>query len=260
MSVTVPTTMASTGPAQVMIGNLYYDALKTLWGCTAFVVDDDNGPLHARNLDWWTENGALSTSTLTTRFVGGDRSEFVTVGWPGFVGALSGMATGRFSVSLNAVASEDGVEVAVPVVSLVRQVLERAVDFDDAVAVLSSTTIASDCLLTVAGTKRGEGVVIERTPRHAVRRMEHGIVVATNDYRALSVNAAAAPETSLSSTSCDRFDRAVQRLGTAPSTLDACLSILGDTRIQMGITVQQMAFRAKTGEHRVRLPTTTEPG
>ena len=46
---------------QVMIGNLYYDALKTLWGCTAFVVDDDNGPLHARNLDWWTENGALST-------------------------------------------------------------------------------------------------------------------------------------------------------------------------------------------------------
>ena len=46
----------------VVCGNLYYDALKAvLIGCTAFAVDTPEGPLHARNLDWWTENDSLKT-------------------------------------------------------------------------------------------------------------------------------------------------------------------------------------------------------
>src|SRR5262245_17606156 len=45
---------------EVVCGNLYYDALKAaLVGCTAFAVDTPTGPLHARNLDWWSENDAL---------------------------------------------------------------------------------------------------------------------------------------------------------------------------------------------------------
>jgi len=37
----------------------YYDALKVIlgraFGCTAFATDAPGGVLHARNLDWWTE-------------------------------------------------------------------------------------------------------------------------------------------------------------------------------------------------------------
>jgi acid ceramidase len=47
----------------VLAGNLYYDALKLLWGCTAFALDGERGPLHARNLDWSTENRVLNDTT-----------------------------------------------------------------------------------------------------------------------------------------------------------------------------------------------------
>jgi len=68
----------------VVTGNLYYDALKAvLVGCTAFAVDTPKGPLHARNLDWWSENDALHRHTLQTEFIGGQAGRFLTVAWPG---------------------------------------------------------------------------------------------------------------------------------------------------------------------------------
>src|SRR5262245_26832517 len=35
----------------VLLANLYYDALKVVLGCTAFAVETARGILHARNLD-----------------------------------------------------------------------------------------------------------------------------------------------------------------------------------------------------------------
>jgi len=44
--------------------NCYYDILKVVlaspFGCTAFAVDNPGGILHARNLDWWTEDSTLA--------------------------------------------------------------------------------------------------------------------------------------------------------------------------------------------------------
>ena len=69
---------------EVVCGNLYYDALKAvLVGCAAFAVDTPGGPLHARNLDWWTENTSLQRFTMATRFTGAAAGEFTTIGWPG---------------------------------------------------------------------------------------------------------------------------------------------------------------------------------
>ncbi|MBM3788710.1 MAG: hypothetical protein FJW30_30615, partial [Acidobacteria bacterium] len=103
----------------VVCGNLYYDALKAvLLGCTAFAVDTPAGPLHARNLDWWAENDILRRYTITTRFTGAPAGEFTTVGWPGFVGVFSGVAPGRFAVTLNAVVSDEPLVAATPIVFL----------------------------------------------------------------------------------------------------------------------------------------------
>src|SRR5262249_4764187 len=89
-------------------GNLYYDALKpVLVGCTAFAVDTPAGPLHARNLDWWSDNDSLRRHTLQTEFIGAPVGGFATVGWPGFIGAFSGVAAGRFAITLNAVISDE---------------------------------------------------------------------------------------------------------------------------------------------------------
>lgn len=231
----------------VLLANLYYDAMRALLGCTAFAVDTHAGPMHARNLDWWSEQRLLSDLTIEVHATGGPRGPFRTIAWPGYVGALSGVAPGRFAVTLNAVLSDDPQELAAPISFLLRAVLESASTFDEAVRVLSETPIVADCLLLITGTRSGEMVVVERTPRrHAVRHPTNGQLVVTNDYRVLESGFVA--DTELSRTACSRYDRAAERVrAEQPSTPEACLEILDDRSVRMDMTMQQMVLQASTG-------------
>jgi len=241
---------------EILLCNLYYDALKHVLGCTAFAIDTDDGPLHARNLDWDTANGMLGRFTLMTEYRRGGAVHFVVVGWPGYAGALSGVAPGRFAVSLNAVLSAEPAALAPPVTFLIRDVLDTARDFEEAVSRLSNTPVTSDSLLLVTGTRRGEMVVIERSPtRAAVRGAEAGLVAVTNDYRALASEAGARVDHELADTSCDRFDRAVALArARRPASPADCLAILADGRVRMNITVQSMVLSASSGLAEVRIP------
>jgi hypothetical protein len=157
-------------------------------GCTAFAVDSARGPIHAHCLDW--DDGAKIAREFATpvRFVADDgRDVIVSSGWPGFLGVLTGMAPGRFAVTLNAVWSEDPRLVAEPVAFLLRRVLSTTPSFDEAVSLLADSRISCDCILLVTGTKQGELAVIERTPtRNAERRAQNGTLLATNHYLALA--------------------------------------------------------------------------
>lgn len=243
--------------AEVLLSNLYYDALKHVFGCTAFCIATDGGNLHARNLDWWTERGILSEHTLLIRFVRGRELVFTAVSWPGFIGALSGVAPGRLSITLNAVLSDEPAGLAPPVTLLIRQVLESEAAFADAVRVLAETEVASDSLLMVAGTRDDERVVIERTPTRAATRDPDGnILCATNGYRTKQFEGSGDGASGvLQSTSCDRYDRATERVASAPPIdAGACFDILSDPRIRMDMTVQQMVLCPTTGDVQVRLP------
>jgi acid ceramidase len=237
----------------VALCNSYYDILKAVlgsaFGCTAFAVDSPDGVLHARNLDWWTQDAALARYTTVCHFVGGPHGRFTTIGWPGFVGAFSGVAPGRFAVTLNAVLSLEPPQLANPVVLLLRTVLEEAASFDQALCLLSQSAIPCDCLLLLTGVVPGEAVVIERTPtRHAIRRAEGGHVSVTNGYRKLIVDQGPS-QSGLLSSSCERFDRIDSLIGHKfPQCADDCFVYLSDPAIRMNMTVQQMVFRAATGE------------
>jgi hypothetical protein len=228
----------------VLLANFYYDALKVVLGCTAFAVDTPDGPLHGRNLDWGTRDHLLARCTLVLDYRHGDALAYRVVGWPGYIGALSGVRPGAFAVTLNAVLSDDPPAFLPPVTLLLRSVLAGAADFVSAVARLEAAPIASDCLLLVTGVNPGEMVVIERSPTRAARRgPEAGVLVVTNDYRCLPVASGGVPSvpdaprvaSTLATTSCGRFDD-----------------------VRMSITMQSMAFRARTGEHMVRLPPEAE--
>ncbi len=240
--------------SDVALCNFYYDALKfvlgSIFGCTAFAVDTPAGILHARNLDWWTENSALTRHTTICHFAGSPAGPFTTIGWPGFIGAFSGIAPGRFAVTLNAVLSLDPPQPAMPVELLLRQVLEEAPTFEQARDLLSRTPIPCDCLLLLTGILPGELVVIERTPsRHAGRGPEAGQIAVTNGYLRLEAGIGGAPSALLAST-CERLDRVGQLLKKRrPENPDDCFQYLNDPDVRMNITVQQMVFRAATGEH-----------
>jgi acid ceramidase len=243
----------------VALCNCYYDAMKLVlgnaFGCTAFAIDTPDAPLHARNLDWWTENSALAEYSAACHFEGAPAGRFTTVGWPGFVGAFSGIAPGRFAISLNAVLSLEPAQFAMPIELLLRTVLEESPSFARALALLSESPLPCDCLLLLTGTKPGELVVIERTPsRYAIRGSQDGFVCVANGYQSLDTELGKSP-LELLATCCRRFDRInalirVQR----PRNSEDCFAHLSDPEVQMNMTVQQMVFRAATGERWTRSP------
>lgn len=196
----------------VLAANLYYDFVKLYLGCTAFAVNTDDGPLHARNMDWFSHGNCLSEFTTIINFRRGRELVFQSVGWPGAVGVLSAIAPGRFTVTLNAVLSDEPMQMATPVTIMLREACQTARDFAEAVELLSATPITSDCLLLVTGTQRGEMVVIERTPtRHAIRSAEGDYIIVTNDYRMIDCTAVG-PSNEIYESACGRFDKARRRL------------------------------------------------
>ncbi len=233
---------------QVLIANLYYDILKFYLGCTAFAFEHNGKIIHARNLDWWTDNNLLSKHSKIFDFQSGGKTVFKTVGWFGFIGALSGIKPQKFSLTLNAVSSNDSPEIATPVSFLLRDVLATANSFEQAKLKLESTTIVSDCLLLLSGTQAHEMLVIERTPtRFATRAATNNFIVVTNDYKQLENNLTA--NSLLQHTSCGRYERAEILLNSSkPNNFEECFAILQDEKVMMGITVQQMVFDNQSGK------------
>ena len=245
----------------VLLANLYYDAMKVvLMGCTAVAMDGPGGPIHARNLDWWTEERMLAEFTQITEVAGTSLpGPFRLIGWPGFIGAFSGVAPGRFAISLNAVVSAEPASMAAPVTFLIRQVFETCPNYEAAVRTLRDTPIACDAILMVTGTRAGEMAVVERTPTRAVvRGANDGVLVATNDYRVLDDGfvAVAIEGNELHQTTCARYDRARGLAADASEvTVERALGWLKDPGVAMGITVQHMAMQASTGALEVHIPT-----
>ena len=176
---------------------------------------------------------------------------FSVVGWPGFAGTLSGVTHGRFSVTLNAVTSSEPISFGKPVTFLIREVLEEAYDFQDALQRLTKTNILSDCLLLLCGTKENEMVVIERTPTKAyIRTPKNGYIGVTNDYKVYKDSSSGHLDMNnvLTTSSCGRYDRTLELLdANLPNTSSEVLNILSDSKVKMGITMQQMVFQAATG-------------
>ncbi len=233
---------------EVLIANLYYDVLKFYFGCTAFAVESNGKIIHARNLDWWTDNNILSTHSKIFHFQRNKKTIFKTVGWFGFIGALSGIKPKKFSITLNAVLSKDSPEIATPVSFLLRDVLEQAESYTAAKEKLEQTIIASDCLLLIAGASQSEMAVIERTPkRHATRMPRNNHITVTNDYKLIENNNAG--ESELQSTSCGRYEQTEKLISkNDPTSSDDCFKILKDDKVMMGITVQQMVFDIANGK------------
>jgi hypothetical protein len=232
---------------QILIANLYYDIVKFAFACTAFAFQKDDSIWHARNLDWWTENDVLKKYTKILNYTKGGKTVFQSVGWVGFVGVLSGIKPNEFSLTLNAIVSDEAPNMAKPITFLLREVLEGDYNFQEAQEILEQTEIICDCLLLVAGKTAHEMLVIERTPRSSKTRFaENSCIIVTNDYKKMAYENK--NQSALKDTSCGRYDKTKFLLSQdLPANSTDCFKILNDKAVKMSITVQQMVFNAKTG-------------
>jgi hypothetical protein len=151
------------------------------FGCTAGAVRIDDGRvIHVRNMDWPLK--PIGMATRIFRFVDGDR-EFVTVGLPGLVGALSGMVPGAYSVTINYAPAAYLPGFAFGPLFLLRQVFETCDTYEEACYALSHTKLSAGVFFMVCSAN-GKACVIERT-RNAFARipMRGGVLTLANHYR-----------------------------------------------------------------------------
>lgn len=172
--------------------NLSYE-----WSCTAGVAPRQAGeaPRLLRTLDWPMPGLGRYLAVARHRSPAG---AWLNLAWPGFVGCLTGLAPGRFAAAFNQPPVRrrlgwwpldfalERLRVAftraLPPAHLLRLVFERAVDFDQAKAMLIETPIAMPAFFTLCGAKPGEMLVIERLEKAAYLHSEGGPVAAANHW------------------------------------------------------------------------------
>lgn len=150
--------------------NLSYE-----WACTTGAYRSGEDISLLRVLDW--PFPALGKHVMVV-LQSGKAGDFYNVTWPGVSGMFTGMAPGRFSAAINLApmrkhgkgligdwlvnrklaSSENGL----PPAHLLRQVFEQAKSYEDAKKMLVETRLAVPAIFVLAGTRLGEGCVIER--------------------------------------------------------------------------------------------------
>ena len=153
-------------------------AYEAFAACTSIVVEGQAHPLHIRTMDW--DMPALQALTIEVDFVSQGKTLFSATTWAGYVGVLTGVRAGAFSVSINYRRTEqvgrDGQALRAtarnflrglfgrhwPVSFLVREVLQQDETFALALASLTASDLMAPTYITVAGVAPGEGAIITR--------------------------------------------------------------------------------------------------
>lgn len=170
------------------------------FGCTTLAgpAPDGKTPRLLRTLDWPFEGLGLHVEIVRQK---GPAGEFLNITWPGAVGVLTGLATGRFAATINQAPFErrsesdwllplDLVRTTwntwrhvqdEPAMHLLRRVFEVATSYSEALEMLKTARIARPAIFTLVGVMPGQSCVIERTVDQAF--VKSGVATAANDWR-----------------------------------------------------------------------------
>ncbi len=192
----------------LIVANTMFDIQK-LFACSSLVVEPDRSatrePLLARNLDFVTL-GYLQEYSLVTVYHPGKKHAFVSVGFPGIIGCLSGMNEAGLSLAvLEVYTSNDGAlkfdPKGVPYAMCYRRILEECSTVEEAKKLLESMKRTTMTNLAICD-KKGGGV-LEITPKSVVfRPATQALSVCTNHFCSQELAVETQPNTFLT---LDRF-------------------------------------------------------
>ncbi|MDA1014881.1 MAG: C45 family autoproteolytic acyltransferase/hydrolase [Planctomycetota bacterium] len=245
-------------PDSVTVSNAFLE-IRRLGGCSALIVEDArtniDGPLFGRNFDF-PSLGLLQKFSLVTAYQLKDRHSFVSIGFPGLVGVISGMNDKGLAIAtLDVYQSKDGSAKfnpkGVPLTWTYRRILEECETVDEAFALLKQIPRTTWMNLAVCDKQRG--AVFELTPNTVVmRRPTDSIVSCTNHFRM--------PELSVSKGG-HRFQALEASRGMPKVGLKEMSERLHATH-QSSWTIQTMIFEPKSGRIHIALgdgPTSSKP-
>jgi hypothetical protein len=173
---------------KLVLGNTLFDLKKSL-GCSALLVEParsaTGGPLLGRNLDY-PPLGYAHEYTLVTVYRPASKHAFVSIGFPGLIGCLSGMNDAGLSlVILEAIQTRVGTHRldrdGTPYALCYRRLLEECTTIAEALPLLEKMHRSTVTNLALAD--RNGVAVFEITPKEIhVRGAEAGACVCTNHF------------------------------------------------------------------------------
>jgi len=163
---------------------------------------------------------------------------FASVAWPGLVGVVTGMNAAGVFVAVHGGRAGEPTSDGMPVAFSLREVLERAHDTDEAVAILSAQhPMVSHIVFVVDG--RGAVAVVERVPGAAAfARRSDGTGWIANSFEGPFANDPKNQRVLATTTSAARDARLRELLGPGSSpheTVEDALAMLRDHRCAGGV-------------------------
>jgi hypothetical protein len=233
----------------VIAGNTFFD-LGKMFTCSALLVEKaksaTGGPLLGRNLDYPSLD-YIHQYSLVTVYRPKGKLAFVSVGFPGLVGVLSGMNEAGLALGvLEAFGMKDEgprFDVrGVPYALCLRQVLEQARNIEEARKLLDS--MSRTATINVAIADRHETAVLEISPKKVVKRgARHDISVATNHFTTPALK----PDTPVNmNRSFERY-ATLAEVGTWKEKVDVAALAKQLDAVNLGtLTLQTMVFEPAT--------------
>jgi len=173
-----------------LLANMLPDIYRGGFGCSSLIVDKERsktgGPLFGRNLDFYTL-GMLDKYSLVTVHRPEGKHAFVSIGFPGMFGCVSGMNDAGLALAVHEVfLARDGAPMfnpkGVPYTFSFRRVLEECASVEEAEKMLRAAERTTILSLALCDPK--DGKVLEMTPRTVVDRHSiNGVCACTNHFR-----------------------------------------------------------------------------
>jgi acid ceramidase len=170
---------------EIVLYNVFYEVFTV---CTSIVAEDETGKLyHARNLDFglflgwnekthdWAITERLRKTIVNVDWKKGGKTIFKSVNFAGFVGVYNGVRPKAFTVTANERFDlKDGGYIGILkwlmgdnsaswMTLLVREVMENATSYNEAVQRLSNTKLMAPVYYIVGGNSSGQGSIIVRS-------------------------------------------------------------------------------------------------
>jgi isopenicillin-N N-acyltransferase-like protein len=173
----------------LLIGNTMFD-LEKISQCSALIVEPSRSATHemlfGRILDI-PSLGVLNEFSLVVVYRPMGKHAFVSIGFPGMLGCISGMNdAGLTLATLEVLSSKDGSPSfnpqGIPYALCFRRLLEECTTVEEAVKLLRSMNRTTSVNLAICDTR--QAAVFEITPKNLiVRPAENGLCLCTNHFR-----------------------------------------------------------------------------
>ncbi|MDR7369735.1 C45 family peptidase [Flavobacterium aquidurense] len=138
-----------------------------LVGCSSFAVwgekSEDGNLILGRNFDFYV-NDAFAENKIVAFINPKEGHPFMTITWPGMIGAVSGMNLEGLTVTINASKSKIPMSAKTPISILTREILQHASTIDEAIAIAKKRKVFVSESIMVGSALDNKAILIEVSP------------------------------------------------------------------------------------------------